>query len=687
MSLQDKIIAHFEGKVVRKDLSKSVKGNAVVPTYVLEYLLGQHCASFDEGIINDGLQKVKDIIKNNFVHRDEAERVKSDVRERGSYRLIDKITVKLNEKRDIYEASFSNLGINAAKIDDETVKKHPKLLTGGVWSIITLGYFFSDDKAAASPWIIENLKPIQISNVNIEEFKDVRQYFSKDEWLDLMLQTIGFDAQYFTLRDKLIQLSRLIPFAENNYNFIELGPKGTGKSHIFSELSPHGILLSGGDVTEAKLFVNNASGKIGLVGFWDTVAFDEFAGSQKQVDRKLVDIMKNYMANKSFSRGRDVYGANASMVFIGNTEHSVNHMLKHNNLFSALPKAYYDTAFLDRIHAYIPGWEVRKLRNEMLTDGYGFIVDYIAEILRELRKEDFSHLYKPYFSLSEGLTTRDRTAIDKTFSGLIKIIYPDGHCAKTEIAEILGFALESRKRVKDQLVKMDDTFEAVDFGYTDLENETLIAVECLESIDFYLQTTEKPENDALKPIYTEGVVLDASTPKTVAVTPVDALKNGEHKVFKENQKGISYKKLFARHLQGAKHIHLFDPYLQHPYQIKNLMEFCQMLLDLMPEGEELTLEIFTKHDEIDKEKARTTKELLDRLCAAFDNTDLKVSYEFDLTLSFHARSIETDTAWKISIDRGLDIFQMYNLKDVFALENMRQEARSIKGFEVSYLKL
>ena len=687
MSLQDKIIAHFEGKVVRKDLSKSVKGNAVVPTYVLEYLLGQHCASFDEDIINDGLQKVKDIIKNNFVHRDEAEMIKSHVRERGNYRLIDKITVKLNEKRDIYEASFSNLGINAAKIDDETVKKHPKLLTGGVWSIITLGYFFSDDKAAVSPWIIENLKPIQISSVNMGEFKEVRPYFTKEEWLDLMIQTIGFNAEYFTFRDKLIQLSRLIPFAENNYNFIELGPKGTGKSHIFSELSPHGILLSGGDVTEAKLFVNNASGKIGLVGFWDTVAFDEFAGSQKQVERKLVDIMKNYMANKSFSRGRDVYGANASMVFIGNTEHSVNYMLKHNNLFSALPKAYYDTAFLDRIHAYIPGWEVKKLRNEMLTDGYGFIVDYIAEILREFRKEDFSHFYKPYFSLPEGLTTRDRNAIDKTFSGLIKIIYPDGNCTKMDIAEILAFALESRKRVKDQLVKMDDTFEAIHFGYTDLEKDKQIDVDCLETIDFSLQKTEKAENSALKPVYTEGSLSDVSTPETVVSTPVDTLKNGEHKVFKENQKGISYKKLFARHLQGAKYIHLFDPYLQHPYQIKNLMEFCQMLLDLVPEGEEVVLEIFTKHDEIDKEKARTTKELLDRLCAAFENTDLKVSYQFDLTLSFHARSIETDTAWKISIDRGLDIFQMYNAKDVFVLENMRQEARAIKGFEVSYLKL
>ena len=685
MSLQNKIIAHFDGKVVRKDLSKSVKGNAVVPTYVLEYLLGQHCASFDEDIIRDGLSKVKDIIKNNFVHRDEAEMIKSQVRERGSYRLIDKITVKLNEKRDIYEASFSNLGINAAKIDDETVKKHPKLLTGGVWSIITMGYFFSDDKTATSPWIIENLKPIQISSVDVEGFKEVRQYFTKDEWLDMMIQTIGFNPEYFTFRDKLIQLSRLIPFAENNYNFMELGPKGTGKSHIFSELSPHGILLSGGDVTEAKLFVNNASGKIGLVGFWDTVAFDEFAGSQKQVDRKLVDIMKNYMANKSFSRGRDVYGANASMVFIGNTEHSVNYMLKHSNLFSALPKAYYDTAFLDRIHTYIPGWEVKKLRNEMLTDGYGFIVDYIAEILRELRKEDFSHLYKSYFRLPEGLTTRDRTAIDKTFSGLMKVIYPDGNSSKSEIAEILTFALECRKRVKDQLVKMDDTFETVEFSYTDLENGQQSVIECLEAIDFSLINSTKQETQLGQSTNTEGGTVTIS--ETLLPYPIEILKNGEHKVFKENQKGVSYKKLFAKHLQGAKHIHLFDPYLQHAYQIKNLMEFCQMLLDFIPEGEELQLEFFTKHDEIDKEKAKKTKDLLDRLCANFDTTDLKISYQFDMTPSFHARSIETETGWKISLDRGLDIFQMYNIDDIFALENFRQEVRAVKAFEVSYLKI
>jgi ATP-dependent Lon protease len=253
-------------------------------------------------------------------------------------------------------------------------------------------------------------------------------------------------------------------FCENNYNFIELGPKGTGKSHLFSELSPHGILLSGGDVTQAKLFVNNASGNIGLVGYWDTIAFDEFAGKDKRVDRKLVDIMKNYMANKSFSRGRDVYGASASFVFIGNTDHSVAYMLKHSNLFEALPKAYYDTAFLDRIHAYIPGWEVRKLRSEMFTDSYGFIVDYVAEVLREMRKEDYSHLYRDYFSLSEELTTRDRTAVDKTFSGLVKIIYPNGNCTKAELTQLLDFALESRKRVKDQLAKMDETFEKLTFS-------------------------------------------------------------------------------------------------------------------------------------------------------------------------------------------------------------------------------
>ncbi|HZH67576.1 MAG TPA: BREX system Lon protease-like protein BrxL, partial [Chitinophagales bacterium] len=391
--LDKKINEFFPGKVVRKDLTKIVKGNAIVPTYVLEYLLGQYCATDDDETIKQGVEAVKDIITKHFVHRDEAQIIKSTIRENGSHRIIDKVSVKLNDVKDCYEASFANLGLKKVEVSDSLIKEHKKLLSGGVWCIITMGYMSTEDRES-TPWIVESLKPIQISNIDLEEYKNARKEFTKDEWLDLLMQSIGLNPDEFTFRSKLIQLSRLIPFAENNYNLIELGPKGTGKSHIFSEMSPHGILISGGEVSKAKLFVNNSNGEIGLVGYWDTVAYDEFAGKSKRVDKGLVDIMKNYMANKTFSRGTQVYGASASMVFVGNTDHSVPYMLRHSNLFEALPKDYYDTAFLDRIHAYLPGWEVQKLRNEMFSNDYGFIVDYLAEILKELRKEDHMQSYK-----------------------------------------------------------------------------------------------------------------------------------------------------------------------------------------------------------------------------------------------------------------------------------------------------
>lgn len=378
-ALDIKLNEHFGGKVVRKDLTKLVKGNAIVPIYVLEYLLGQYCATNDEETIIQGVETVKKVIAQHFVHRDEAQIIKSTVREKGSHRIIDKISVKLNDKQDQYEAYFANLGLNRIPISDAIIREHQKLLSSGVWCILTLAYLSNDEKNS-SPWIIESIKPIQISVSDLDEYKEGRKAFTKEEWMDVLLQTMGLNPEEFTFRSKLLQLTRLVPFVENNYNLIELGPKGTGKSHIFSELSPHGMLISGGEVSKAKLFVNNSSGEIGLVGYWDVVAYDEFAGKTKNTDRGLVDILKNYMANKSFSRGTQVYGASASMAFVGNTDHTVPYMLKHSDLFDALPKDYYDTAFLDRIHAYLPGWEVQKLRNDMFTSDYGFIVDYLAEI-------------------------------------------------------------------------------------------------------------------------------------------------------------------------------------------------------------------------------------------------------------------------------------------------------------------
>ena len=460
-----KINTHFAGLVVRKDLVKTVKGNAIVPTYVLEYLLGQYCATSDDASIQTGIETVKEILRKHYVHRSEAGLVRSIIKEKGRYKVIDRISVALNDKTDAYEAEFSNLGIKKVLVDSGTVKAHPKLLVGGVWCIADIEYEFKEEKNAV-PWILSTLKPIQLSRFDFDGYVEARRQFTIDEWIDLLIQSIGFNPEHFDRRGKLMQLVRLIPYCERNYNLIELGPKGTGKSHIYSEFSPHGMLISGGEVTVPKLFVNNSSGKIGLVGYWDVVAFDEFAGKQKRVDKALVDIMKNYMANKSFSRGVETLGAEASMVFVGNTRHTVPHMLKHSNLFDDLPDKFYDSAFLDRLHFYLPGWEVDIIRGEMFSSGYGFVVDYLAEILRSLRNHDYSDRYQELFSLSNDLSTRDRDGVNKTFSGLMKILFPQGEASREEIEELLRLSVEGRKRVKEQVMRIDSTYPEVHFSYS-----------------------------------------------------------------------------------------------------------------------------------------------------------------------------------------------------------------------------
>ena len=476
--LDQKINQHFSGLVVRKDLVKLVKGNAIVPSYVLEYLLGQYCATSDEASIQSGVETVREILRKHYVHRNEAGLTRSVIRERGRHKVIDKISVALNDKKDIYEATFANLGLKQVPVDADTVKRHPKLLVSGVWCIADVEYMYTDDRDN-SPWILDTIKPIQLSRFDFDVYLAARREFTTEEWIDLIMQSIGFNPEMFDHRGKLLQLVRLIPFCERNYNLIELGPKGTGKSHIYSEFSPHGILISGGEVTVAKLFVNNATGKIGLVGYWDTVAFDEFAGRKKRANKALVDILKNYMANKSFSRGIETLGAEASMVYVGNTQHNVSYMLQHADLFSELPAQYYDSAFLDRIHFYLPGWEVDIIRGEMFSDGYGFVVDYLAEILRFLRDHDYSQLYNEQFELFADISTRDRTAIQKTFSGLMKILFPHQEATPAETEEMLRFAIEGRKRVKDQLMRIDPTYADVSFGYL-AANQEPVMVQTLE---------------------------------------------------------------------------------------------------------------------------------------------------------------------------------------------------------------
>ena len=674
--IDQKIIEHFPGLIVRKDLTKSLKGNAIVPSYVLEYLLGQYCATDDVDSIESGIETVKSILAKHYVNRNEANLIKSTIKEKGRHKVIDKVTVDLNEKAGVYEAAFSNLGIKKVPVDSDTVKKHPKLLVGGVWCIVDVEYEVIDDPKA-TPWAIDTLKPIQVSHVDVEAYQEARKEFTTDEWIDVLIQSMGFNPEMLGRRQKLLQLVRLVPFCERNYNYIELGPKGTGKSHIFSEFSPHGMIVSGGEVSMAKLFVNNSTGKLGLVGYWDSVAFDEFAGKDKKVDKNLVDIMKNYMANKSFSRGVEMLSAEASMSFLGNTRKSVAYMLKHSHFFDDLPDKYIDSAFLDRLHCYSPGWETSIIRSELFTDGFGFIVDYLAEVLKKLRNLDYSQAYDKYFEINKEISTRDRDGIHKTFSGLMKVIYPGGECTKEEAAEVLAFSIEGRKRVKDHIMRIDSTFAPVDFSYNDLESKKKIEVKTLEELrhpEFTKGAAEKAEET------TGGTVEEP-----IAGTPPEKekpLESGKHVTVPENASGVSFMGLFADHLKGATQITVADPYVRIFWQLKNMMEFMEMVHELVPEGDQVELKLITKSDE---DRCVEQDEALRKMEESFTGSKISFSYEYDNSSSFHARSITTDTGWKITMDRGLDIFQRYDMS-AFSLAAKVQSERHCKAFEVTYLK-
>lgn len=659
----------FAGRVVRKDLTNRIKGNASVPTYVLEYLLGQYCATDDPETIEQGVEMVKEIITRHFVHRDEAQVIKSTIKERGSHRIIDKVSVRLNDKLDRYEANFANLGLNKIPILTEYIKSYPKLLSEGVWCIVTMSYAPAEGKDS-SPWNVDQLKPIQISSVDIDEYKEVRKSFNKEEWIALLMQTMGLNPEEFTNRSMLLQLARLIPFVENNYNLIELGPKGTGKSHVFSELSPHGILISGGEVSKAKLFVNNSNGEIGLVGYWDVVALDEFAGKTKKSDQGLVDIMKNYMANKSFSRGTHVMQAEASIVMVGNTDHTVPHMLKHTDLFDALPKDYYDTAFLDRVHAYLPGWETKKLRNEMFSSDFGFIVDYLAEILKVLRKEDHTKSYQQHFDLSTTITTRDKTSIEKTFSGLVKIIYPHGEYTREEAKELLDFAIESRKRVKDQLRKMDETFndDPVDFSYRTKDGK-LFSIETLEVMEY---------GDAKLNILPSSLRTPPAEKPAVEKTSKKYLE-GFNLNIRDNQTNISYKGLFGDYLEGATEYVIKDPYIRLPYQMRNFVELCRLITELKPEDEEVRIHLVTYNNEDFLEAA---KQGFSELGDSLEELGITFTYEFNDVQ--HDRCIEMNNGWKIILGRGLDIWQKTSGR--FDIAEFYQEKRLCKEFEVTVVR-
>ena len=469
--LLEKLQRNFAGKIVRKDLTKRIKEGANVPVYVLEYLLGMYCSSLDEDEIEAGVETVKRILAENYVRPDEAQKIIAKLREKGTYTVIDRVSVHLNIREDIYEAEFSNLGIKQVPIAESYIRDYERLLCGGIWCIVQMEYYYDEADKNRSPFLIHKLTPIQMPSLDFDEVKEARENFTDDEWIDVVLRSVGMEPLQFDKRVKWLHLARLIPLVENNYNLVELGPRGTGKSHIYKEISPNSILVSGGQTTVANLFYNMGTKQVGLVGMWDCVAFDEVAGI-KFKDQDGVQIMKDYMASGSFARGKEEKNAYASMVFVGNINQSVDAILKTSHLFEPFPESMgNDTAFLDRIHCYTPGWEIPKYRPEFFTNDYGFITDYFSEIMRELRKISYADAYTHYYRLGNNLNQRDVIAVKKTVSGMIKLIHPDGKFDKESVEEILRFALEMRRRVKEQQKKIGGMeFYDVNFAYID--NET-----------------------------------------------------------------------------------------------------------------------------------------------------------------------------------------------------------------------
>ncbi len=690
MNLQEKIMNAFMGKVVRKDLAFLVKGGLPVPTYVLEYLLGQYCASDDEQVIEAGLEKVKSVIQNNYVHRADAEAVKGTIREAGRHRIIDKVTVVLNEKSDEYQATFANLGLSGVPIGTQYVKANPKLLSGnGVWCIVTIGYISGEDIKVR--WEIQTIKPIQISNIDVKEYIDQRQKFTTDEWIDFLMHTIGLNPDAMNRREKFITLARLLPHVENNFNFMELGPKGTGKSHVFQELSPFGVLVSGGDVTSARLFVK-MSGKreeLGLVGYWDVVAWDEFEQQKgRNVDAVLIDTMQNYLANKSFNRGKGTHEASASMCFVGNTKHTVPYMLKNSNLFESIPTSFIKGAFLDRMHLYNPGWEIKMLKKESFSKGYGLITDYIAAVLHDLRNNDLTSMLKDYAKFDPSLSERDHLAIRKTFSGMVKLLYPNLNMTPEEANELVDFAAEGRKRVKDQLYIIDETFKAepAKFKYIRLKDGIEINVETLEKVSNTLimpinapahENTTLNDNDA-KP-FIPGQTIKAKSSEITSESgkrPRIPVLSEQSLSFRMGQTGVTYEKLFAPYLEHASEITIEDPYIRAPWQIKNFMEFVTMLIDTRP-VDDLKINLITNEEE------EKTPELIDKLDDIKDDL-IEYGIEFNYKLrDFHDRCIKTDTGWTIILGRGLDIFERYS---PYSIASSRQDKRKCKEFMVNYFK-
>lgn len=695
--LNAKVLEKFAKAVVRKDLAFQVKGNLPVPTYVIEYLLAQYCQSSDEAVIAEGMEKVKEIVRDHYFNRADNEIIKGRIREKGSYLIIDKVSAYLDAGSNCYRCNFENLGLGGLNMPDQHVRANEKLLSGtGVWSIVRLRFDPSDD--APSRWVIEMYKPIQVANIDLEEYKTHRGEFTTDEWIDFLIHSIGLNPCVLNRREKLIAIARLLPYIENNYNFMELGPKGTGKSHVFQDFSPYGVLVSGGDVTSARLFVK-ISGRqeiLGLVGYWDNVAWDEFEQQKgRATDAVLIDTMQNYLANKAFNRGGATHVASASMCFVGNTKHTVEYMMRRTHLFESIPTSFIKGAFLDRIHLYNPGWEISPLKKSSFSGGYGMITDYFAAILHAMRKEDRSGEMLSRVKFSGTLSERDHLAIRKTFSGMMKLLYPDGKFTEAEALEVINFAAEGRKRVKEQLYRIDETFKAEPavFEYEVLQSGEKCQITTLEEIEngpvCAVGSGDGVEASAMQggngsagiPCSPSGEAAGAavagrpSCHRDDSVTAAMPALGPKHVYVQSNQRGVSYRSLFGDYLRGAQEIVIVDPFIYKPYQLDNLGDLLQLILDMNDDSEEdLRVELHTRISETDPQVQNEAFE-------SFKEDMAREGVEFDFTYdATHDRVILVDDRWAINLGRGLDIFDYFQR---YSLKRASQRMRKCRDFQMT----
>ena len=684
--LNAKVLEKFAKAVVRKDLAFQVKGNLPVPTYVIEYLLAQYCQSDDEAVIAEGMEKVKEIVREHYFNRADHEIIKGRIHDNGSYMIIDKVSAYLDAAGDCYRCDFANLGLGGLEIPNECIRANEKLLSGtGVWSIVRLRYVPGEEPGPR--WEIEMYKPIQVANVDLDEFKAVRKEFTTDEWIDFLIHSSGLNPCILNRREKLLVIARLLPYVENNFNFMELGPKGTGKSHVFQDFSPYGVLVSGGDVTSARLFVKMSGRQeiLGLVGYWDNVAWDEFEQQKgRATDAVLIDTMQNYLANKAFNRGGATHEASASMCFVGNTKHTVEFMMRKTHLFESIPTSFIKGAFLDRIHLYNPGWEISPLKKSSFSGGYGMITDYFAAILHSMRKEDRSGDMLNLVKFSGTLSERDHLAIRKTFSGMMKLLYPDGAYTEGEAMEVVNFAAEGRKRVKEQLYKIDETFKAEPamFEYEIRSNGEKRQIKTLEELG---RTEVLVEDGNLVAEITQASVGKteneaAAEPKnSVTVNKPVAELGPKHIHVVANQRGVSFRSLFGDYLKGAHKIVVVDPFIMKPYQIDNLIDLMQLVLDMNATSEEdLRIELHTKIDEM---KPQDQNAALESLREELATEGVEFEFTFDAT---HDRGIFVDDKWAISLGRGLDIYDWF---DRHSLKRSSQRMRKCKDFQVTIAQI